>query len=45
VYVDRILGLHPVSRTKACLASFAVFDALQPSPALAALPASCVQGP
>jgi glyoxylase-like metal-dependent hydrolase (beta-lactamase superfamily II) len=31
VYVDRILGLHPVSRTKAWLESFAVIDALQPA--------------
>lgn len=30
VYVDRVLGLHPVSRTKAWLASFAVIDELKP---------------
>lgn len=31
VYVDRVLGLHPVSRTKTWLASFAVIDELQPA--------------
>lgn len=31
VYVDRILGLHPVSKTKTWLASFAVIDELQPA--------------
>jgi glyoxylase-like metal-dependent hydrolase (beta-lactamase superfamily II) len=30
VYVDRTLGLHPVSRTKAWLASFDVIDQIQP---------------
>lgn len=30
VYVDRILGLHPISRTKTWLASFAALEALQP---------------
>lgn len=30
VYVDRVLGLHPVSRSKAWLASFAVIDELKP---------------
>lgn len=30
VYVDRVLGLHPVSRTKTWLESFAVIDELQP---------------
>ena len=30
VYVDRVLGLHPVSRTKTWLESFAVIDSLQP---------------
>lgn len=30
VYVDRVLGLHPVSRTKAWLGSFAVIDQLKP---------------
>lgn len=30
VYVDRMLGLHPVSRTKTWLASFAVIDELKP---------------
>ncbi len=30
VYVDRVLGLHPVSRTKAWLASFAMIDELKP---------------
>ena len=30
VYVDRVLGLHPVSRTKTWLESFAVIDGLQP---------------
>ena len=30
VYVDRTLGLHPVSRTKAWLDSFAVIDQIQP---------------
>jgi glyoxylase-like metal-dependent hydrolase (beta-lactamase superfamily II) len=30
VYVDRVLGLHPVSRTKTWLDSFAVIDQLQP---------------
>ena len=30
VYVDRVLGLHPVSRTKTWLASFAVIDELKP---------------
>lgn len=31
VYVDRILGLHPVSRTKTWLASFDVIDQLKPA--------------
>ncbi|MDO8719844.1 MAG: MBL fold metallo-hydrolase [Polaromonas sp.] len=31
VYVDRVLGLHPVSRSKAWLASFAVIDELKPN--------------
>ncbi|TXT36813.1 MAG: soxH [Comamonadaceae bacterium] len=31
VYVDRILGLHPVSRSKAWLESFAVIDQLKPN--------------
>lgn len=31
VYVDRVLGLHPVSKTKTWLASFAVIDELQPA--------------
>lgn len=31
VYVDRVLGLHPVSKTKTWLASFAVIDELQPT--------------
>jgi len=31
VYVDRILGLHPVSRTKHWLASFEALEALQPT--------------
>lgn len=30
VYVDRVLGLHPVSRTKTWLESFAMLDALKP---------------
>ena len=30
VYVDRVLGLHPVSCTKTWLASFAVIDELKP---------------
>lgn len=30
VYVDRVLGLHPVSRSKNWLASFAVIDELKP---------------
>lgn len=30
VYVDRVLGLHPVSRSKTWLASFAVIDELKP---------------
>lgn len=30
VYVDRVLGMHPVSRSKAWLASFAVIDELKP---------------
>jgi len=30
VYVDRVLGLHPVSRTKAWLDSFAVIDQIKP---------------
>jgi glyoxylase-like metal-dependent hydrolase (beta-lactamase superfamily II) len=30
VYVERVLGLHPVSRTKTWLASFAVIDELKP---------------
>jgi hypothetical protein len=30
LYVDRVLGLHPVSRTKTWLASFAVVDELKP---------------
>lgn len=30
VYVDRVLGLHPVSRTKTWLESFAVIDNLKP---------------
>lgn len=30
VYVDRVLGLHPVSSTKAWLGSFAVIDQLKP---------------
>ena len=30
VYVDRVLGLHPVSRTKTWLESFAMLDALRP---------------
>jgi glyoxylase-like metal-dependent hydrolase (beta-lactamase superfamily II) len=30
VYVDRILGLHPVSKTKAWLASFQALEALNP---------------
>ena len=30
VYVDRVLGLHPVSCTKTWLESFAVIDSLQP---------------
>lgn len=30
VYVDRVLGLHPVSRTKTWLASFAAIDELKP---------------
>jgi len=30
VYVDRVLGLHPVSRSKTWLQSFAAIDALQP---------------
>ncbi len=30
VYVDRVLGLHPVSNTKAWLDSFAMIDALNP---------------
>jgi glyoxylase-like metal-dependent hydrolase (beta-lactamase superfamily II) len=30
VYVDRVLGLHPVSRIKTWLASFAVIDELKP---------------
>lgn len=30
VYVDRVLGLHPVSNTQAWLASFAVIDELKP---------------
>jgi glyoxylase-like metal-dependent hydrolase (beta-lactamase superfamily II) len=30
VYVDRVLGLHPVSRTQAWLESFAVIDELKP---------------
>lgn len=30
VYVDRVLGLHPVSRSKAWLESFAVIDQLKP---------------
>jgi glyoxylase-like metal-dependent hydrolase (beta-lactamase superfamily II) len=30
VYVDRVLGLHPVSRTHAWLESFAMIDELQP---------------
>jgi glyoxylase-like metal-dependent hydrolase (beta-lactamase superfamily II) len=29
VYVDRVLGLHPVSSTKTWLESFAVIDAPQ----------------
>jgi glyoxylase-like metal-dependent hydrolase (beta-lactamase superfamily II) len=31
VYVDRILGLHPVSRTKTWLQSFAVIEELKPA--------------
>lgn len=31
VYVDRTLGLHPVSRTKAWLESFDVIDQIQPT--------------
>ncbi len=31
VYVDRVLGLHPVSRTKAWLESFEVIDELKPA--------------
>jgi glyoxylase-like metal-dependent hydrolase (beta-lactamase superfamily II) len=31
VYVDRVLGLHPVSNTKRWLESFAALEALQPS--------------
>jgi glyoxylase-like metal-dependent hydrolase (beta-lactamase superfamily II) len=31
VYVDRVLGLHPVSKTKTWLASFAVIDELEPA--------------
>ncbi len=31
VYVDRVLGLHPVSKTRTWLASFAVIDELQPA--------------
>jgi glyoxylase-like metal-dependent hydrolase (beta-lactamase superfamily II) len=31
VYVDRVLGLHPVSNTKNWLESFAVIDALKPN--------------
>lgn len=30
VYVDRILGLHPVSKTRTWLQSFAALEALQP---------------
>jgi glyoxylase-like metal-dependent hydrolase (beta-lactamase superfamily II) len=30
VYVDRVLGLHPVSRTKTWLDSFAIIDQLKP---------------
>jgi glyoxylase-like metal-dependent hydrolase (beta-lactamase superfamily II) len=30
VYVDRVLGLHPVSSTKAWLESFAVIDGIKP---------------
>jgi glyoxylase-like metal-dependent hydrolase (beta-lactamase superfamily II) len=30
VYVDRVLGLHPVSNTRNWLESFAVIDTLQP---------------
>ena len=30
VYVDRVLGLHPVSNTRNWLESFAVIDALKP---------------
>ena len=30
VYVDRVLGMHPVSRTKAWVESFAVIDELKP---------------
>jgi glyoxylase-like metal-dependent hydrolase (beta-lactamase superfamily II) len=30
VYVDRVLGLHPVSRTKTWLDSFAMLDGLKP---------------
>lgn len=30
VYVDRVLGLHPVSRTKAWVESFAVIDDIKP---------------
>jgi glyoxylase-like metal-dependent hydrolase (beta-lactamase superfamily II) len=30
VYVDRVLGLHPVSRTKAWVESFAMIDELKP---------------
>lgn len=31
VYVDRVLGLHPVSRTKAWVESFAMIDELKPN--------------
>jgi glyoxylase-like metal-dependent hydrolase (beta-lactamase superfamily II) len=31
VYVDRALGLHPVSRTKAWVESFAMIDELTPN--------------
>lgn len=31
VYVDRVLGLHPVSNTKAWLDSFAMIDEIKPS--------------
>jgi glyoxylase-like metal-dependent hydrolase (beta-lactamase superfamily II) len=31
VYVDRVLGMHPVSRTKAWVESFAVIDEIKPN--------------